>query len=1029
MFKAYHLLLILFFFLLLSGGLAQAQTATPTPTPTPVPTSAQTIIIVTPTPEPSPAPTGSIAEQFWQSYRSIIIPAIIAAFISLILFGVFIRSIAEATRDGIKRLYHRLFDRFASTRLFNRRFDRTYRQTLAESLQTLQGGNLVDRTIRLDKMYVPALLTEEMRPHIDKDGFGEKRYVTQDQMRRQQAQRQVGPWEAVRRFHRFVVLGEPGAGKTTYLYHLAYQCAHRQESAVDDYLPIFLRFRDHVAAISAEQNLEALFPKLLADYGFPNGERYVQQRLKEGRCLILLDGLDEVPSEDDHKIMIRRVQHFADRYVREAQPQGRNVLIVSSRKYNYEHRKPLDNFAKTEVMPFDTPTIERFVHNWFEGRLNHLGGELVAELKGNRRFLELARNPLLLLLIAHHYERERNLPRQRADLYRHCVRTRIALWNDKRGTHQGRFGETNKWRLLRSLALHITEEAQEGLLHHNKLQDWVESFAEPLVLPVDTSPADLLKEIVRTSGLLQEWAIDRYGFSHQTLQEFFAAEAIDRLGPVDGATRLVPHLHDSAWHEVVLLYAGLVDNAAPLLGRLLAQAEDAEPAFDLWLLAGQCLAEGAQQVPEGVRQMVAEKLMVLLRANLLTAKDRGEAIANCQQFAPDLLPHLAEPLLAADQAQALFLAAELLAPVADGVLKAQLSQQILPLSRSLDEKEKQAAIVALGRLGAGDGVAQAMETRLLDADPTTRAEAALALGRLQRADEATVVALKQLYEQDAEDEPRHAALQALLALGQAEAVGMKPIPASDFIMGEGEDEHSLYLPAYFMDRTPVTNAQYRRFMAAGGYANEAYWLEAITAKRWQNGAFLDPYNDNKPTTEPRFWQDAKWNGDEQPVIGISWYEALAFARWAGKRLPTEAEWEKGARGERGQLYPWGNRWQENVANTEEAKLEKTTPVGAYSPQGDSPYGLADMSGNVWEWCSTRYWNEAQKEYDYPYSPDDGREDLSGGDAVVRVSRGGSWYNDQELSQCAVRGRFNPHDRYHYFGFRCCATDSLSVSGS
>ncbi|MCP4424650.1 MAG: SUMF1/EgtB/PvdO family nonheme iron enzyme, partial [Chloroflexi bacterium] len=344
-----------------------------------------------------------------------------------------------------------------------------------------------------------------------------------------------------------------------------------------------------------------------------------------------------------------------------------------------------------------------------------------------------------------------------------------------------------------------------------------------------------------------------------------------------------------------------------------------------------------------------------------------------------------------------------------------ISRRLAALTAADDAETQQAAVAALGRLGGSDKVTvEALLTGLKDDDAPVRAEAAHACGRLNFVDPRLLPALKQMYNDDPADEARHAALDALLALGRAETVGMVPVAAGDFLMGSAAKEpgakeneqpqHELYLPAYFIDRTPVTNAQFRRFIEAGGYANEAYWLEAIAAQHWQEGQYI--YSDKKWNT-PRYWEDKKWNGAEQPVVGVSWYEALAYVRWAGKRLPTEAEWEKAARGTAGQQYPWGNEWQPKAANTEEANIEQTTPVGQFSPLGDSPYGALDMVGNVWEWCSTRWHDQKQKEYNYPYTPDDGREDLSGGDNIYRVLRGGSWYQDKDASRCAARDGYNP----------------------
>jgi len=285
---------------------------------------------------------------------------------------------------------------------------------------------------------------------------------------------------------------------------------------------------------------------------------------------------------------------------------------------------------------------------------------------------------------------------------------------------------------------------------------------------------------------------------------------------------------------------------------------------------------------------------------------------------------------------------------------------------------------------------------------------------------------------DAADLVRHASLEALLALGQTDMVGMVLVPAGRILMGSPDDDpdaeknenpqHEVYLPDFYIDRTPVTNAQYRRFVEAGGYAQAGYWAEAIDAGRWKDGAYI--YS-NKPYTHPRFWDDSRFNGDAQPVVGVSWYEALAYARWAGKRLPGEAEWEKAAGWEpdadHKRRYPWGDEWREDWANTKEAGHKVTTSVETY-PEGGSPCGALDMAGNVFEWCRSAY-------QPYPYNPDDGREELGGGDDVMRVLRGGSWYNDRTWARCARRYGGDPRGRNYYVGFRCCCATSSPTPGS
>ena len=223
---------------------------------------------------------------------------------------------------------------------------------------------------------------------------------------------------------------------------------------------------------------------------------------------------------------------------------------------------------------------------------------------------------------------------------------------------------------------------------------------------------------------------------------------------------------------------------------------------------------------------------------------------------------------------------------------------------------------------------------------------------------------------------------------------MAEIPAGEFWMGvDGtiglEDErprHRIWLDAYEMDRHEVTTRQYAAFLAAMG-----------REKPWQ-------------------WETVKIaeHGD-RPVIGVSWEDAEAFCRWSGKRLPTEAEWEKAARGTDGRAYPWGNQAPTpDLANfglgVRFSYGQALTPVGRYE-QGQSPYGLADMAGNVWEWVSD--WYEGGY---YEKSPTRNPQGPESGQ--LKVLRGGSWSELPKYLLTYGRFKLDPSTRNSYVGFRC-----------
>ncbi len=227
-------------------------------------------------------------------------------------------------------------------------------------------------------------------------------------------------------------------------------------------------------------------------------------------------------------------------------------------------------------------------------------------------------------------------------------------------------------------------------------------------------------------------------------------------------------------------------------------------------------------------------------------------------------------------------------------------------------------------------------------------------------------------------------------------------------------QHEVNLPAYGISRYPVTNGEFARFVEDGGYENVDYWTDA----GWKQ-------KESDAWTQPRFWEDEEWNDPAQPVVGVSWYEALAYCRWLTARtprtyrLPSEAEWEKAARGSDGRRYPWGEEWDPARCNNKESGLGRTTPVGQY-PDGDSPYGVGEMVGQVWEWCSSKYGGTGDKpKFGYPYTPDEEREDLEGDD--TRIIRGGSWYNGAGWCRCGSRSWLLPSFRYSLGGFRCVRT--------
>jgi formylglycine-generating enzyme required for sulfatase activity len=260
--------------------------------------------------------------------------------------------------------------------------------------------------------------------------------------------------------------------------------------------------------------------------------------------------------------------------------------------------------------------------------------------------------------------------------------------------------------------------------------------------------------------------------------------------------------------------------------------------------------------------------------------------------------------------------------------------------------------------------------------------------------------------------------------------GFVPVPAGPCAMGAGNAAHTVTLPEFHLSRYPVTNAQFACFVEAGGYGQPAYWPEAVAAGVWNAGQVAG-WGDAEARIAPRRFSDP-FGLPNHPVVGITWYEALAYCRWLDAELrtsqltpaplrelldngyrvmlPSEAEWEKAARGSAAcRVYPWGDDPDSDRANCRETGIGATSAAGCF-PKGASPYGCLDLIGNVWEWTRSAF-------APYPYDPADGRESAEAGRDTQYILRGGAFYCRFEDVLPSTRYRSYPNFSDCDSGFR------------
>jgi len=780
-----------------------------------------------------------------------------------------------------------------------------------------------------------------------------------------------------------VMLGDPGAGKTTFLKYLATRLAlgESQSLGLGTRLPVLLPLSAYANALATG---DVPLNRFIADYyrdrgiDLPLGPM-LDEALARGGALLLLDGLDEVRDLRQRHLVIERVIDFFSFHRKEG-----NKFILTSRVVGYREVRPTaEGLAECTLVDFEEDDIALFVDKWTAALERAARGdtavaaqeaerereELLEAVNRNPGVRRLAANPLLLTILALMKRQGVTLPERRVELYQKYVETLLKNWNLARGLERRTerdldVVETN--RVLAPLALWMHETSPGvGLVRREDMRRKLEEIYTAREAPdPERSARRLLSDAREYAGLLLERGPGEYGFIHLTFQEYLAAVAIAQRGQRDVGPvveTLAAHVGDDNWHEVSLLaigYMGIVqqrDEAAGVALRDLIEVAPGEPGQAV-VLAGQAVIDAW---PGGVTPACKTAVVEALQATLT---DDGHAHPRQRAAAGGALATLGDPRPGV------------------GVLAGTQDDMPLP------------------------------------------------------------------------------------------DITWCHVPAGLFWMGEGEDqrldEHLDY--DYWISRYPVTVAQFETFVGAGGYQQPSYWPEAQAAQQWRDGRIKD-WRAEEFRDRPYDYGDP-FNLPNHPAVGVTWYEALAFCRWlteqmckcanqqSGKsanqqigklanrggdgertqgghnglasllgfadlgsadflvRLPSEAEWEKAARGGASaenryprRRYPWGDDADPNRANYDETAIKSSNAVGCF-PGGASPYGVEELSGNVWEWTRSLY-------EPYPYDPTDGRENLNAGPDVRRVLRGGAFHEDGDNVRCAARHRLNPDDNNWYYGVR------------
>ncbi len=861
------------------------------------------------------------------------------------------------------------------------------------------------------------------------------------------------------RHRHLVLLGDPGSGKSTFVNFVAMCMAgaalgdehtyiqllteplpdekgeaeeERQPWRHGVLLPVRITLRDF-AARGFSSDERSAGPDLL--WQFLTGELqqiapelgHIVSALKHHFLtkggMLLLDGLDEVPDAERFRTRIKNVvENFARIY-------HRCHIVVTSRIYAYQKQGwRLNDFQETVLSPFSRGQICRFVDRWYPNvaasydlnheQARHRAAQLKHQILTRRALYSLAERPLLLTLMASlHAWRLRDLPKKRVELYKETVDLLLDRWERRKFKTQEPQGQPKS--LLEWLKI-PDKEAVLALLsdlaykaHKNQLEssgttadipekDLVDGLLS--ISDEDVRPKLLVTYLRDRAGLLLPHGVKVYTFPHRTFQEYLAACFLTGQAEYpDNAADLVRH-DPNRWREVLLLAAASSSHIESM-SWLLAEAlcyQDLEPQTispeNTWgaLLAGQVLME---------------------TANLTRIIDRNQPKLHRIRhwLAAILTEHVPkdDPFPAVERA----LAGNILARLGDNAVELRDGVRKIPPNPPL-KKGGTRSFPPFRKGGLGGILTN-------DHDPSQLNSTVLRLG-----DPRPGVGLR---DDSLPDIVWCDVTAGAFVMGSNEEemnVGKAYIEKSNLdddiksiLMGFLDYEspqHTVFLSPYQISRYPVTNAQYQRFVEEGGYSEK--WKHCWTPEGWE-------WKEERQLSQPDK-EGGEFDLANHPAVMISWYEASAFCQWftlrlreTGNltdtqriRLPTEAEWEKAARGEDRRIFPWGNKdITPEHANYGDAGLGVTSTVGCF-PRGVSPYGCEEMAGNVWEWCQDwfdeNYYSQSPKEA--PLGPASGSN---------RVIRGGSWDRVAERCRSAHRYGYAPGNRLVFFGFRLLRTPS------